>query len=406
HPSSFILSMPSNDKTDGTSRRVFCRLAVAGVTGAVLRSTLDEPVISAAARDWLLYVGTYTNNTGSEGIYLCRMNGGTGELKIQRAFGGAKSPAFLAIDAKRQFLYAASEVPDFNGGKTGAAAAYAMDRATGDLKLLNQQAVPGVPCHVSVDRTRKCIVVANYGGGNVAVLPVNPDGSLAPVSDTRQHTGVGPNKARQGEPHAHCAIIDPNNRFAYSADLGLDKVMIYQLDAKAGKLTPHTQPWASVKPGAGPRHFTIHPKGKHAFVINELDATLTVFDYDGAKGTLNAAQAVSTLPEGFTGTSYCADVHVHPSGRFVYGSNRGHNSIAVFAFDAGRLTPLQHQSTMGDWPRNFAVDPAGDFLLVANQRSSDIFVFRIDRVTGRLSDTGHKLAVPAPVCLKLIPAPK
>ncbi len=361
--------------------------------------------VSAKPNELLVYVGTYTNKGTSAGIYICKLNLATGELT---KFSSAKSPdpAFLAIDRKRKFLYAANEIGEFNGKKSGAVSAFAINQKTGELTFLNQQATnsPG-PCSVIIDKTGKCVLAANYSGGSVSVFPVKADGSLGEVSDLVQHQGSSVNPNRQKEPHAHTIIIDNSNRFAFCADLGLDKVMIYKLDAKQGKLTPNTQAFAAVKPGAGPRHFKIHPNNKFAYVINELDSTVTAFAYDKTQGTLKEMQTVPTLPADFSGTSYCADIHVHPSGKFLYGSNRGHDSIVVYTLDAttGKLTLAQHQSTQGKVPRNFAVDPTGQLLLVANQNTNNVVIFRIDPQTGQLAPTGHTLELPLPVCLQLIP---
>ena len=361
--------------------------------------------IAAKPKELLVYVGTYTNKGTSDGIYICKLNLATGELT---KFSSAKSqdPAFLAIDRTRKFLYAANEIGEFNGQKSGAVSAFAIHQKTGELTFLNQQATnsPG-PCSVIVDKSGKCVLAANYSGGSVSAFPVKADGSLSELSDLVQHQGSSINPNRQKEPHAHTIIIDDSNRFAFCADLGMDKVMIYKLDAKRGKLTPNTPAFAAVKPGAGPRHFKIHPNNRFAYVINELDETVIAFAFDKSQGTLKEIQTVPTLPADFTGTSYCADIHVHPSGKFLYGSNRGHDSIVVYTIDAGtgKLTLAQHQSTQGKWPRNFAIDPTGQFLLVANQNTNNIVIFRIDPQTGQLAPTGHMLELPLPVCLKLIP---
>jgi 6-phosphogluconolactonase len=245
--------------------------------------------------------------------------------------------------------------------------------------------------------------VANYTGGNLTVLPIRADGSLAPASDVKQHQGSGPKEQQKG-PHAHCVILDRLERHAFAADLGIDKVMIYRFDRKKGKLDPAKQQFAELHSGAGPRHLTFHPSGKYLYVINELDSSLAAFKYDEEKGTLAHIDTVSTLPSDFTGVSYCADVHVSPSGAFLYGSNRGHNSIVVFAIDVqtGKLKLIEHVSTAGDWPRNFTIDPEGKFLLVANQRSDNIVTFTINPETGKLTPTGIVAALPSPVCLKFL----
>ena len=350
-----------------------------------------------------LYVGTYTSGK-NEGIYIYRMNLDTGELKRLNS-SKAVNPSFLAIDPSRRHLYAVNEVTEFAGKSSGAVSAFYIDSPTGNLTFLNQQPSLGAdPCHVIVDRTGRFVLVANYTGGNVSVFPVRRDGSLGSATDVVQHHGSSVNKERQDGPHAHCLILDHANRYAFATDLGLDKILIYRFDSRRGKLTPGKEPWVQLKPGAGPRHFTFHPNGKHAYVINELDSTLTGFEYDAANGTLHSMQTVSTLPTNFSGHNDCADLHISPSGKFLYGSNRGHNSIVVFTIDksSGKLTYLEHVSTQGKTPRNFAIDPTGRFLLVANQESDTIVTLRIDSVTGRLTPTIHVAEVPAPVCLKFV----
>jgi len=349
------------------------------------------------AREMTLYIGTYTETT-SEGIYVYRMNSDTGELKM---FSSIKSenPSFLALDRTRRFLYAVNELKDFEGKVSGAVSAYAIG-PSGKLKFLNQQASMGAdPCYLTVDRRRSNLLVANYTGGNIGVLPIHHDGALRPVSDLKQHEGKGI-KEQQNGPHAHCIILDSTERYALAADLGIDKVMIYRFDPAARKLLPAKQPSVSLKPGAGPRHLTLHPNGRFLYAINELDSTLTTLKYNA--GTLEIVDTVSTLPAGFTDVSYCADVHVSPSGNFLYGSNRGHNSIVVFALDpnTGKPTLVEHVSTEGKWPRNFVIDPTGKFLLVANQRTDNVVVFNIDQQTGRLKASGQAAQVPIPVCLK------
>jgi 6-phosphogluconolactonase len=259
---------------------------------------------------------------------------------------------------------------------------------------------------VIVDRQGRNVLVANYGGGSVAVLPIGADGRLQAPSSVVQHTGSSVDPNRQKEPHAHSINVDADNRFAYAADLGLDKILIYRFDVAKGTLTPNDPPFAQVEPGSGPRHFAFHPQGRFAYVINEMRCTVTAFAHDAARGGLSAIQTISTLPQGQSvqkGFS-TAEVQVHPSGRFLYGSNRGHDTIAVFAIDekTGRLTPVHHEPTQGSTPRNFGIDPAGRFLLAANQRSDTVVVFRIDAATGRLAPAGHRIEVGAPVCVKFV----
>lgn len=362
---------------------------------------LRDTAWSTQPREMTLFIGTYTSGT-SEGIYVYRMNSQTGELKM---FSSIKSenPSFLALDRTKRFLYAVNEVKEFEGKPGGAVSAYAIDEKR-NLTFINQQPSMGAdPCHLTVDRKRTSLLVANYTGGNVALLPILKNGTLGPASDVKQHEGSGPREQQKG-PHAHCIILDASERHALAADLGADKVMIYQFDPTTRKLQPGKQRFAALQAGAGPRHLTLHPNGRYAYVINELDSTMTTLKYNATTGTLTTVDTVSTLPAGFSDASYCADVHVSSSGRFLYGSNRGHNSIVVFAIDAhtGKPTLVEHVSTEGKWPRNFVIDPTGGFLLVANQHTNNVVVFRIDAKTGRLTRSGETAEVPIPVCLKFL----
>jgi 6-phosphogluconolactonase len=285
--------------------------------------------------------------------------------------------------------------------------AYARDPATGALTHLNEQPSRGTyPCHLSAEATGRYVLVANYGTGSVLMLPIRPDGSLGEASDFVQHQGSSVNPQRQQGPHAHSIMVSPDNRFALAPDLGLDQVIAYQLDLERGKLVPNDVPHARTAPGAGPRHLDFHPNGRWAYLINEIGNTLSAYAYDAQRGALTLLNTAPTLPSGFGGTSHTADIHVHPSGRFVYGSNRGHDSIVICAIDqgTGQVSVVGQESTQGRTPRNFAIDPTGTFLLAANQSTDDIVVFRIDPQSGRLSPTGHRAEAPAPVCLKFIAA--
>ncbi len=393
--------IPKADRTP--ARREFLKCAGLGALGLTLselpfaRVPGNEP-----SGELMVYVGTYTTGK-SEGIYLYRLNLSSGELKHVATTKGVVNPSFLALASSRRYLYAVNEVGDFAGKKSGAVSAFAVDQRTGELRLLNQQPSLGAdPCYVDVDAGGRFVLIANYTGGNVTVFPVERDGSLGPATDMKQDQGSSINRERQESPHAHCIALDPTNRFAYQCDLGTDKIMIYRFDARNGKLLPNEQPWVQVKPGAGPRHLAFGPSGKYVLVLNELHSTVTTFTRDPGKGSLKELQTLATLPEDFTGTNTSADIHVSPDGRFLYCSNRGHDSIAIFTIDPrhGALTSVGHEFTRGLTPRNFAIDPAGRFLLVANQKSDNIVVFRIDQRTGRLSSTGHIAGVPAPVCLK------
>ncbi len=354
------------------------------------------------------FVGTYTRRLPHVdgkglGIYRVRLNASTGALFDVTLAAELENPTFLAIAPDQKTLYAIGETEEFNGEFGGSVSAYAINPATHALTLLNRQpSRGGFACHLSLDATGRCAIVANYGSGSVAAFPIEAGGRLGALSDFVQHSGSGPNAARQQGPHAHQAMPSPDNRFVFVNDLGADRVMIYALDAGSGKLTPAGS--AYVHPGAGPRHLDFHPNGRFAFVINELDATLAVFGYDAVSGALTPVHTVPTLPPGATAPPSCADVHVHPSGRFVYGSNRNHDSIAIFSVDSssGRLTPIGHEPTQGAQPRNFALTPDGRFLLAENQDSDTIVSFQIDLERGMLTPTGDVAQVPTPVCLKLM----
>jgi 6-phosphogluconolactonase len=383
---------------DNHSRRQFLKAGGIGLLGVFAsRAT----AWSSQNHTFTLYVGTYTSGK-SEGIYGYSMMPYSGRL---HRFTSIKSvnPSFLAIDRSGSYLYAVNEVAEYGGKPSGGVSAFAIE-SHGHLRFLNEQATQGAdPCYLSIDRKRSKLLVANYTGGSVAVLPIRTDGALGMAVDVKQHEGAGVKEQQKG-PHAHCIILDRSERHALAADLGIDKVMIYRFDRSNGKLTPAKQPFAELQAGAGPRHLTLHPNGKFLYVINELDSTLTSFRYSENNGTLKHIETVSTLPSDFTGTSYCADVHVSSSGKFLYGSNRGHNSIVVFKIDSrtGKPKLLEHVSTQGDWPRNFVIDPTGSLLLVANQRSDNVVSFFIDSKTGRLRPTTVVEEIPSPVCLKFL----
>lgn len=361
---------------------------------------------SSAAPGMLVYFGTYTGPK-SKGVYVSRLDPASGALTPPQLAAETTSPSFLAVHPTGNFLYAVNEVNTFGGQAGGSVSAFAVDRKTGLLKALNQQSSQGAgPAHLIVDREGRNVLVANYGGGSVAVLPLGKDGKLKSASAMVQHTGSSINPQRQKEPHAHAIVLDPANRFAYVADLGLDRVLVYQFDGRNGLLTLNNPPSASVKPGAGPRHLAIHPAGRFAYVINEMNCTITAFNNDSDKGELREAQTISTLPAGlamqagFSG----AEIDMHPSGKFLYASNRGHDSIAVFAIEpaTGRLTYVENQPTQGSTPRGFGIDPDGRYLLVGNQRSDTVVVFRIDQQSGKLTATGSKIDLGSPVSVKFV----
>lgn len=356
-------------------------------------------------RLWV-YVGTYTGK--SKGIYLGALDLRTGELTVSGVAAKSTNPSFLALHPSHRFLYAVNEVDNVTGFKGGTVSAFAVDPQTGALTFLNQQGSRGMaPTHLAVDPSGKNVLVANYNSGSVAVLPIAADGSLGAATGFAQHHGSSVNKSRQSGPHAHCVALAPDNRFAFVADLGLDEVLIYQFDPVQGTITPNAPPFGAVPPGSGSRHLAFHPDGRFAYVINELTSTITAFSYDAATGALQPQQTISTLPDGYKKTNSTAEVRVHPSGKYLYGSNRGHDSIAIFSIDpaTGLLTLLGHQPTGGKTPRSFSIDPTGAYLLAANQDSDTITRFHIDPQTGLLAPIGKPVAVPTPVCVEMIAAP-
>jgi 6-phosphogluconolactonase len=380
------------------SRRDFLAASAISLIGLALGSREEAQMESD-----LLYVGTYTERTQSEGIYLLRMDRSSGELRRVGSVSAGANPSFLAIHPNGRVLYAVNELEQYQGKPTGAVSAFAIERDSGALTRLNEQpSGGGAPCYLSVDRSAQVVLVANYVGGSVAMLPIQANGALAPAASVVQHTGKGPNADRQEAPHAHCILPDPANRFALAADLGADRVFVYRLDLD-GKSLRHVEGGDAVmRPGAGPRHLAFHPTLPLVYVANELDSTVATLRFDAERGALSPQGTSSTLPAGWTGTNYPADIHVAASGRSLYVSNRGHNSIAVFsvAESTGALALDQVVPTEGDWPRNFSLDPSGRWLLVANQRSHSIVVFGRDPETGRLTPTNQRIVIPSPVCLR------
>ncbi len=348
----------------------------------------------------LVYIGTYTSE-GSEGIYACEFDPATGALGDLRPMARTANPTYLCLHPDRPYLYAANEVGDAQGERSGAVSAYAIGEG-GALTLLNEQSSHGTSaCYVSVDGGGRYVLVANYSSGTVAALPIQGGGALGEASDVVQHQGSGADPQRQDGPHAHCIVPDPGGQFILSCDLGADRVMVYRLDTEAGRLLPATTPSVRLAPGAGPRHVAFHPNCRWAYVINELGNTMAAFTYDPDLGLLTEIGDVSTLPEGYTETSYCADVHVAPSGRYVYGSNRGHDSIVILRVDeaTGMVEPIGWESTQGSFPRNFYLSPDGTWLLAANQKGNNVVSYRVDVESGLLEPTGHSLEVSMPVCL-------
>ena len=363
-------------------------------------------MMGSSSGETLVFVGTYTKST-SKGIYTFRMDNATGTLSQIAVAGGTEDPSFLAIHPNGKYLYATSEIDNFGGETSGAVAAYAIDSATGELTLLSQHPSGGTgPCHITVDATGRWVVSANYQSGSAAVFPIESDGSIGEASDVAQHVGgSGVVPERQEGPHAHSVTVDPSNRFVLVADLGMDKVMIYELDGEKGRLVPASTPWVESAPGAGPRHVDFHPDGRYVCVLNEIDLTLSSYAYDADSGGMTHVETVSTLQGEVAEDPSTADVHFSPDGRFVYSSNRGHHSLAIFAFDdsSGKMTFVGHESTRGETPRGFNIHPAGKIVLVGNESSDTVVEFRRDAESGKLTATGQVVDVPMPVCIMFLP---
>jgi 6-phosphogluconolactonase len=362
----------------------------------------------SATIDPLLYVGTYTAPQKSAGIYLFRLRSADLSLIPLGLAAATPSPSFLAIDPQRRFLFAVNETGTFAGQPTGSVSAFALDPVTGKLALLNQRSSLGSgPCHLTVDRTGRHVLVANYNSGSVAVLPVASDGRLGEPTAFVQHAGNSIDPGRQAGPHAHCVTLDAANRFAFVCDLGLDQVRAYRYDPERGTLAPAETPFTSIKPGSGPRHLVFRPDGRFAYVINELNSTVTSFAYDADQGRLRELATVSTLPAGFDGKSAGAEIAVEPSGRWLYTSNRGHDSVVRFAIDpeAGTLSHLADNSSGGKTPRHFGLSPSGRELVIANQNSDNLIVASLDPATGRFMRSGAVAQAFSPVCTVFLPDP-
>jgi 6-phosphogluconolactonase len=372
---------------------------------ATLAGSPEEAAVSESPI--VVYVGTYTDG-GSRGIYRFSLHPGSGEATEPVLAAPSENPSFLALHPSGRFLYAVNETDDYGGTKGGAVSAFVIDRSSGELQRLNQQPSLGAhPCHLVLDAAGKSVVVANYNGGNVVVLPLAADGPLEAPSAVRSHEGSGPNPRRQERPHAHGLALAPDERFVLAADLGADAIFVHRFDPSVGALEPHEPPAAALPPGSGPRHVVFHPSGTYVYAINELLSTVTAFRYDPSAGALQPMQTLTTLPEGFEGRNSTAEITVSPDGRFLYGSNRGHDSLAVFAVDeaSGRLKPVGHVATGGRTPRHFTIDATGRWLLAANQNSDSVVVFRLDSTSGLPSPVGEPLPVPRPVCLLPVPGP-
>ena len=384
-----------------TSRREFLAASALGFVGLARGQRLSLRK-ELQVDEQLLYVGTYTDEHRSQGIHLVRFDTRTGQLRLVSSVDGGPNPSFLAIHPNGSTLYAVNEVGDYGGKSSGGVTAFSIAGKTGGLSKIGEQASGGAgPCYVSVDRAGRAALVANYDGGSVSLLPLQANGALEAAASVIKHTGSGPVADRQGEPHAHCILTDRSNRFVLAADLGADRIFVYRLDLD-GKTLRHVDGGGAVmRPGSGPRHIALHPTAPFVFVSNELDSTVSSLRFDAERGALTAIDTRSSLPAGWKGENYPADIHISPSGRTVYVSNRGHNSVAALSINnTGALSLGQTISTEGDWPRNFTVDPTGRWLLVANQKSNSIVVFARDEKSSRLTATRQRLELPSPVCLR------
>jgi 6-phosphogluconolactonase len=386
------------------TRRFFASLLI--VVAPLVLSAARTSGDNSKAAQYFAFIGTYTAKTDSKGIYSFHFDSGTGRLTSMAVAATTPDPSFLTVAHNEKYLYAVNELSEFGGKKSGAVTSYSIDAKSGKLVQLNQVASGGAdPCYVSFDQSGKYLLVANYTGGSVSTFPIAADGHIGPAAAIVQHTGSGPNKERQEGPHAHYSATSADNRFVFVVDLGLDEVVVYRFDPATGSLAPNDPPFAKLAPGAGPRHLAFHPNGKFVYVLNEVIPTVTALAYDSKSGSFSTLQTLSTIPKDFTAHNDTAEIVVHPSGKFLYASNRGHDSIAEFTIDPakGTLTLAGDFPTQGKTPRNFALDPTGKFLLAANQESNNIVIFRIDQSTGALVATGQVAQVPAPVDIVFVP---
>lgn len=349
----------------------------------------------------LAFIGSYSDPSEA-GLYSCQFDSVTGKLSIIDQVSGLLNPTFLDMDQERLKLYTLAEERDSSNQRVGAAVAYQIDASTGKLVFLNKaRTVDSSTCHITLDQSRRYLIVSSYQGGVIGLSSIMQDGQIGPIIEAHMRKGSSIHSA-QTQSRLHSATLDQTNHFAIVADLGADKIIVYKFNASEGKLISHSE--VNVNPGAGPRHFVFHPSISFGYVINELDSTIIVFSFDALKGILTPLQTVSTLPTGFEGENACADIHISPDGSFLYGSNRGHDSIVVYAIDSveGNLSYVEHVSTMGRHPRNFAISPDGRFLLVANRDTNHIVTFAREAKTGKLQPTGFELEIAKPVCIMFL----
>jgi 6-phosphogluconolactonase len=361
----------------------------------------------AAAADNLVIFGSHAAGP-NRGLSVAHFDSTTGALTKPELVVESPAPAFFVIHPDGRHLYACNSTDYANGWPGETVSAFAIDPAKGRLSLINQQPCGGAdPSYITLDATSRYALVANYQGGNIAVLALKPDGGLGERTALVQHTGSSVDPKRQTHPYAHSIRLDPTNRFALVADLGLDKLFVYRFDPKDGSLQPNDPPFVKVAPGSGPRHLAFHPNGRRVYLVNEMASTVIAYAWDSTRGALTELQTISTLPADFKGTSACAEIEVHPNGRFLYATNRGHDSVAVFAIDAatGKLTLIEHIPSQGHMPRNFAFDPSSRWLIVTNHGSDNAVVFRVDENTGHLSPVGQPVHVLYPFGVRFLPVP-
>lgn len=366
----------------------------------LVAAALAALAIAPFAFAQIMYVGTYTGGD-TKGIYAYRFDKSTGKLAPLGLMAETPNPTFLALDPSGKYLYAINEVNEFEGKTAGSVTAYSVNRATGKLTQLNQVSTGGPgPCAVAVDKTGKALFVANYAGGSFASFPIETGGKIGPMGTFIQDKGSSVDKSRQEGPHAHSVVVSPDNRFLLGGDLGLDHVRIFRVDAPAGKITPNDPPYATIRPGSGPRHLVFAPDGRHVYVVSEMASTVTAFDWNPQRGSLKEIQSVSALPSDFHGTSTAAEIQIDARGRHVYSSNRGNDTIAVFDVDpkTAKLTLVQNESTQGKTPRFFCLDPSGRYVIVGNQDTNSIVTYRVDARSGKLTPTGDKYELGKPVC--------
>jgi 6-phosphogluconolactonase len=380
-------------------------LYFAALLGLVPQLAAQTPLVSKSGK-YIVYAGTYTRDNLSKGIYSMQFDAKTGKAGEPQLAAETPNPSFLALHWNRKYLYSVSELSSFGGQTTGAVSAFAIDPSSGKLKLLNTVASRGTsPCHLAVDKTGKTLVVVNYGDGVTSAFAIRDDGSLSEATSVMQHKGSSVNPKRQAGPHAHSVNLSADNRFAVVADLGLDQLLVYKLDGAGSRLEANNPAYVRLHPGGGPRHFAFHPNGKIAYANHEMGNYVSALTWDAQRGAFNVIEALPTLPSDFDAVSHTAHVEVHPSGKFVYVSNRGHNSLAGYSVDqaTGRLTRIGITSTQGEIPRNFGIEPGGNYLIAANQNTDNVVVFKLDARTGALTPTGQNLKVGRPVCIKYFP---